>query len=30
VRFGVAVNPPEDRFDATSEELVRQLRAALG
>jgi copper homeostasis protein len=30
VRFGTPVNPPEDRFDATSEELVRQLRAMLG
>ncbi len=30
VRFGAAVNLPEDRFDATSEELVRQVRAMLG
>jgi copper homeostasis protein len=30
VRFGAATNPPEDRFDATSEERVRELRVLLG
>jgi copper homeostasis protein len=30
VRFGAATNPPEDRFDATSAELVRQMRGLLG
>ena len=30
VRFGSATNPPDDRFDATSEELVRQVRGLLG
>ena len=30
VRFGSPTNPPEDRFDATPEELVREMRMLLG
>jgi copper homeostasis protein len=30
VRFGAAAIPPEDRFDATSSDLVRQMRELLG
>ena len=29
VRFGSATNPPDDRFDATSADLVRQMRSIL-
>jgi copper homeostasis protein len=30
VRFGTATNPPDDRFEATSEDRVRQMRVLLG